>query len=180
MLRQMIRMECRKAFRNKMFYIAVAAGCIITLFALVYYIGIYQNELTMMQADDVNPMHEASGLFNFWIGGEPFSFGSAAYFFMFPLLTAFPYGWSYCGEKQAAISGSRWYRRERRRISWQSIRRYFYPAPLQWSFRWCLISFCRRCFSRLLCQVLYTARVPASSMIRLCRCSIIPYRCCMC
>ena len=101
MLRQMIRMECRKAFRNKMFYIAVAAGCIITLFALVYYIGIYQNELTMMQADDVNPMHEASGLFNFWIGGEPFSFGSAAYFFMFPLLTAFPYGWSYCGEKRS-------------------------------------------------------------------------------
>lgn len=39
-------------------------------------------------------------LFNHWIGGEAISIGSASLFFIFPLLIAIPYGWSYCAEQR--------------------------------------------------------------------------------
>ena len=39
-------------------------------------------------------------VFNCWIGGEPFSLGRSTYFFVFPLLIALPYGWSYSEERK--------------------------------------------------------------------------------
>ena len=35
------------------------------------------------------------------LSGEGFSLGSSLYFFVFPLLIALPYGWSFCGEKNS-------------------------------------------------------------------------------
>ena len=103
-LKEMLKLEFRKALRNKSFYISLIIGCIITMFSLVYNIEIYQNEIMMIQGDRLNPMYGVLSLFNRWIGGEPFSFGSSAYFFVFPLLVAIPYGWSYCGEKQSGYT----------------------------------------------------------------------------
>lgn len=101
MSKRMIRLELRKALRNKMFYGAIVIGCVITMFSLVYNVGRYWQDLPLMRAAGANPAYESSSLFNMWIGGEPFSLGSSIYFFVFPLLTAIPYGWSYCEEKQS-------------------------------------------------------------------------------
>ena len=103
-MKEMLKLEFRKALRNKSFYISLIIGCIITMFSLVYNIEIYQNEIMMIQGDRLNPMYGVLSLFNRWIGGEPFSFGSSAYFFVFPLLVAIPYGWSYCEEKQSGYT----------------------------------------------------------------------------
>lgn len=100
MLKRMIGIEVHKALRNKLFYASIIVGCAITIIALVYNVSIYQDELVMMNRPDANPGYEGFSLFNHWIGGEPFSPGSAIYFFVFPLLVAMPYGWSYCEEKQ--------------------------------------------------------------------------------
>lgn len=100
MLKRMIRLELHKALRNKWFYGSILIGCAITMLSFADKINIYQNDLLMQEREGFNPMQAASGLFNLWIGGEPFSLGTAIYFFIFPLLAAIPYGWSYCEEKQ--------------------------------------------------------------------------------
>lgn len=97
---RIFKMEIRKALRNKFFYISILIGCVITMFSLAYNIEIYQVDMAN-QTGTSNPMYGASNLFNRWIGGEPFSLGTAAYFFLFPLLVSVPYGWSYCEEKQS-------------------------------------------------------------------------------
>lgn len=97
---RIFKMEIRKALRNKFFYISILIGCVITMFSLAYNIEIYQVDMSN-QTGTSNPMYGASNLFNRWIGGEPFSLGTAAYFFLFPLLVSVPYGWSYCEEKQS-------------------------------------------------------------------------------
>lgn len=102
MLKSMMRLEIHKALRNKLFYGSILIGCAITMLSLVYNTGIYQADFATVNgsASNLNPMQAVNSLFNRWIGGEPFSLGSSIYFFVFPLLVAIPYGWSYCEEKQ--------------------------------------------------------------------------------
>lgn len=104
-MKNIVRLEIRKAFQNKLFWSAVIIGAAITLLSFVYYTGLYMDQAQQKQAvmDTsviFNPMTESFVLFNSWIGGEPFSMGSSIYFFAFPLLVAIPYGWSYCEEKK--------------------------------------------------------------------------------
>lgn len=99
MLRYTVRLELAKALKNKSFYASLFIGCSIAFLAFLYDMGIHKAHLSLMQSEAVNPMYASSSLFNLWIGGEPFSLGSTIYFFVFPLLAAIPYGWSYCEEK---------------------------------------------------------------------------------
>lgn len=100
MLKQILRLEIRKALRNKLFYISILLGGVITMLSFFYNVEYYQQDFLIMKQGNSNPMYAASSLFNLWIGGEPFSLGTSIYFFVFPLLVAIPYGWSYCEEKQ--------------------------------------------------------------------------------
>lgn len=104
MLKKMIKLEVQKAFRNQLFYCSIIIGCAITMLSFFDNISAYQNDLIILAESNTNPMQESTGLFNLWIGGEPFSLGSAIYFFVFPLLVAIPYGWSYCEEKQCGYT----------------------------------------------------------------------------
>lgn len=45
-----------------------------------------------------NPHAAMNTLYNHWVGGETHTLGSSVYFFIFPLLVAIPYGWSFCNE----------------------------------------------------------------------------------
>lgn len=102
MLNRMIKLELRKALKSKLFYGSIGIGCVITIVSLVYYLGIQQNQLSLLRATkDTNPTRYLCNVFTYWIGGEPFSLGTAVYFFVFPLLVAIPYGWSYCEEKRS-------------------------------------------------------------------------------
>lgn len=98
MLKRMLKLEVRKALRNKLFYASIAVGCAITMLSLIYYLMGYWSSAPI--ASDMNPMASNDSLFRYWIGGEPFSSGSSVYFFVFPLLAAIPYGWSYCEERK--------------------------------------------------------------------------------
>lgn len=99
MLKNVVRLEISKALKNNFFYSSLILGCAIAFLAFSHDLDIYQMDLSHTQREGINPMYAASSLFNFWLGGEPFSLGSTIYFFIFPLLVAIPYGWSYCEEK---------------------------------------------------------------------------------
>lgn len=102
----MIKMECRKSMRNKFFYVALGVGLLFALLSALYNIDAYffsQKEKAGFSVD-VNPMNQISGLYNRWIGGESFSMGFVLFFTLFPLLAAFPYGWSQCMEGKSGYT----------------------------------------------------------------------------
>lgn len=98
------KMECRKAFGNRFFVIALCAGILFCIMSALYEIDSYflgQNQLKLLGG---NQMIQAYGLFNHWIGGEGKSLGYTLFFTLFPLLAVFPYGWSQCTEKKSGYT----------------------------------------------------------------------------
>lgn len=107
MLWNTIKLECKKAIINKLFLTVVLIGCTITIFSLIpclqsYYQDISDFKLFSEEFSYVrNPMMPIQTLFSHWIGSEAITPGSVDYFFLFPILVAIPYGWSYCTERQS-------------------------------------------------------------------------------
>lgn len=95
-----LHMECRKAFENRFFFIAVLVGCVFSFFSCLYNVQGYIEIKRNLERMGGNPMTQAFGLYNLWIGGESNSLGFALFFMLFPLLAVFPYGWSYQAEKK--------------------------------------------------------------------------------
>ena len=91
-----LKLELKKAFKNKFFWISVVLGCLITLLSFEHMVNMYGNSTDIIY----DPHIGINTVFNCWIGGEPFSLGSSIYFFVFPLLIALPYGWSYSEERK--------------------------------------------------------------------------------
>jgi len=106
MFRSTLRIECGKALRNRLFWFSVPIGTTITFLSLVPQVKSYYASLRFMNSlageyAGKNPHAPMVTLFNRWIGGECYSLGEAVYFFVFPLLVAIPYGWSYCYESRS-------------------------------------------------------------------------------
>lgn len=99
-MKETIKLELKKAFQNKFFWISIAIGILITFFSFFYNIKLYLDYRVDVETfmESQNPMTEMFTAFNTWIGGEPFSLGTSIYFFVFPILIAIPYGWSYAEE----------------------------------------------------------------------------------
>jgi len=103
-MKNIIKIECKKAVCNKLFFLAVLIGVIFTFFSLIPRIQSYYYDMESFArfSDEYlsirNPMTPINTLFNHWIGGEANTPGSADYFFLFPILVSIPYGWSYCVE----------------------------------------------------------------------------------
>ncbi len=97
-MQKVLRTEIKKAIMTRYFIISIAIGILISMLGLVYNVGLFCGN---QRYDGMNPCYEAFTLFNHWIGGEGFSLGSSLYFFVFPILIAIPYGWSYCGEQKS-------------------------------------------------------------------------------
>ena len=102
-MKQTLKLEILKAFKNKFFVAAILIGCVITFLSFLNAIILTENFNANM-AD--NPTLAMNTLYNNWIGGEVFSLATSLYFFIFPLLIAIPYGWSYCEEKKTGYMKS--------------------------------------------------------------------------
>lgn len=102
-----LKIELKKAIKNKGFAIAIIIGMILAVLSLIYCINIYKRDInaTVDYAEKFNivynPDTASHTIFNKWIGGEGNSLGTSVYFFIFPLLIALPYGWSYSSEKKS-------------------------------------------------------------------------------
>lgn len=107
MLWNNIKLECKKAMVNKLFFIVVFLGCTITIFSLIPFLQSYYRDMDMLKhiAEESTYVRNFNmpieTLFNHWIGGEGISSGSVYYFFLFPILVSIPYGWSYCEERRS-------------------------------------------------------------------------------
>lgn len=99
-----LKLELKKAFKNKFFWISVVLGCLITLLSFEHMVNMYYEGMSAISGNSTDIIYDAhigiNTVFNCWIGGEPFSLGSSIYFFVFPLLIALPYGWSYSEERK--------------------------------------------------------------------------------
>lgn len=97
-MKNAVKIELKKAIKTRYFFITVVIGILITMLSLVYNIQIIQQAEENIY-EGYNPCYEGYTLFNHWVGGEAYSLGSSLYYFVFPILIAIPYGWSYCGEQ---------------------------------------------------------------------------------
>ena len=99
-----LKLELKKAFKNKFFWISVVLGCLITLLSFEHMVIMYYEGMSAISGNSTDIIYDPhigiNTVFNCWIGGEPFSLGSSIYFFVFPLLIALPYGWSYSEERK--------------------------------------------------------------------------------
>ena len=99
-----LKLELKKAFKNKFFWISVVLGCLITLLSFEHMVNMYYEGMSAISGNSTDIIYDPhigiNTVFNCWIGGEPFSLGSSIYFFVFPLLIALPYGWSYSEERK--------------------------------------------------------------------------------
>ena len=99
-----LKLELKKAFKNKFFWISVVLGCLITLLSFEHMVNMYYEGMSAISGNSTDIIYDPhigiNTVFNCWIGGEPFSLGSSIYFFVFQLLIALPYGWSYSEERK--------------------------------------------------------------------------------
>lgn len=99
--KRLLKMELKKAFKNRFFLTAFCVGMLFSTLSAVYNIQRYDYAQEMYLMTGGNPMVQSSTLYNHWIGGEGVSLGSTLFFTLLPMLAAFPYGWSWCMEKKA-------------------------------------------------------------------------------
>jgi hypothetical protein len=107
MLWNTIKLECKKAICNIFFLAAILIGCAITFLTLAprlqsYYHDMEMNKIVSAQEGVLyNSYMRIETLFSHWIGSDAITPGSTNYFFLFPLLIAIPFGWSYCAERRS-------------------------------------------------------------------------------
>lgn len=107
MLWNTMKIECKKAICNKLFFWVILIGCAITMFSFFPMLQSYIRDITDFErfsqefSYERNPLMPLKTLFNHWIGSEAVTAGSVDYFFLFPILIAIPYGWSYCMERRS-------------------------------------------------------------------------------
>ena len=103
----LIRIEFKKAFTNKLFTIALIIGTVIAVLCAIYNIQAMELEKQYYQraleisGKGQNPNLQAFGLYNHWICQDFSSMLSALYFMLFPILSAVAYGWSFFAERKS-------------------------------------------------------------------------------
>lgn len=102
----LLKVELKKAFTNKMFFICLAVGIVITMVSIAQNLSSYwaaevQNLMVAEQGFEKNPMHPMFTPYTNWIGND-YQFPMTSLFYMLlPLLAGLAYGWSYCTERKS-------------------------------------------------------------------------------
>ncbi|MDE6835136.1 MAG: hypothetical protein K2J39_12960 [Ruminococcus sp.] len=103
-MKNILCIELRKSLKNKLFILSVIMGFTVSFLSFLYNYELYTtaSEETRLYSNEFgiiyNPMLSMNTLYNSWVGGEAFTLGTTVFFFIIPILTAIPYGWSYCSE----------------------------------------------------------------------------------
>lgn len=107
MIRKCMKIELKKAFKNKYFAIVLAIAILITMLNVISNMTIfqqYQRELSNMKQTEsfvLNPTIQAFTLYGVWIGGENNTIGYSLFYFLLPIFAVIPYGWSLVDEMQS-------------------------------------------------------------------------------
>jgi hypothetical protein len=95
---RVLKMELKKATHNKMFVGTFIVSCFFAVMAALYQIGSYEDliQSSLLQKG----AKRENTLYNNWMGVRRSSIGAICFFYLLPLLAAFPYGWGYLSEKK--------------------------------------------------------------------------------
>lgn len=99
-MRNMLKIELRKAFGNKFFFLAICLACCIALLAAVYNVERYQREAeyteraSAISGERMNPYAPAFTLYNSWLCTDYVSFAASLFWFLSPIFATLAYGWS--------------------------------------------------------------------------------------
>lgn len=121
----LFKLELKKSLHNKAFLMSIVIATVFVVLSLIYCVSIYNRDMSGIRDVSNNtdviyaPGMPIYTLFNHWIGGESGSLGTSVFFFIFPILCALPYGWSYCVEKNSGY---------RRTIIVQTGKKNYYAA----------------------------------------------------
>lgn len=108
-MKNTVKLELKKAIRNKFFLIAVIIGCVVTTFS-----ALYNMEQNYSETENIRRMESQSAtvfnqdpasfnLFNRWVGGEAYSFGSSAFFLSFRFWSPYRTAGPIARKKRAAM-----------------------------------------------------------------------------
>lgn len=98
-----VKTELWKAIHNRMFFFAIAAGCLVSLLdvlqtALVTHQILESTQMLLRMDLPVSSNPSGSSLFVKWISVNGVNWGSRTFFLIWPILAAMPYGFSLCQE----------------------------------------------------------------------------------
>ena len=103
-MKNLLKIEFMKSLKNKYFVFSVVFGFLVTILSFLYNYELYTTAVKDTELANntfgiiYNPMNGMNTLYNSWVGGEAYTIGTTVFFFIFPILIAIPYGWSYCSE----------------------------------------------------------------------------------
>ena len=104
---RVLKLELKKAFCNKMFYLVVGIGLVIAAISAwqmidKYYLGL-EMEANVLKVTEhgSNPNHALSMLYNNCLVTGFDQSMTALFYTLLPLLVCLAYGWSYFGERKS-------------------------------------------------------------------------------
>lgn len=105
-MKNCIKAELWKAVHDKMFLLSLFLGllvCIIQVIQVAIDVNaLIPNILTAVEAGS-NPGYTGISIFINWIGIDGYYFGSKLFFYLWPVLAALPFGWSYAKERKDGV-----------------------------------------------------------------------------
>lgn len=105
-MRNLLKMELKKAFQNKVFLMMLAIGLVIAIISVIqnlpkYYKFLENNAYAVEKGMEMNPLWPMFTPYSNWLGND-FTYSMTPLFYtLFPLLACLSYGWSYFGERKS-------------------------------------------------------------------------------
>ncbi len=113
-MKNMLKAELKKAFRNRYFYITLLAASLIAVSASVVRIVKYYTSLSIVNkyafAEDgamiKNPAYATMTAYNGWLGGDMGEFLSVLFYFLLFFFATLPFSWSLASEMKSGYISS--------------------------------------------------------------------------
>lgn len=105
-LQNLLKIELKKAFQNKVFLLMLGVGVLIAMLSVIqnlpkYYELLQNNAYAAQKGIQANPTLPLYTPYSNWIGND-FAYSMTPLFYtLFPLLACLAYGWSYFGERKS-------------------------------------------------------------------------------
>ncbi len=101
-MKNLIKAELHRALTGKMFWLTLLIGCAITLLNTWETFRGSQIDIQMTEYM-AQPEWVVLSIFSGWIGIETYTLGYSLFFYIFPLLVALAYGWSFSQDRETGF-----------------------------------------------------------------------------
>ncbi len=104
MMLRCLKTELRKAFQNKMFFCSLLVGSLISITDVAQNAVLVRRMTRILEnSSEISKSAEGFSLFVRWIAVNGVTLGSNLFYFVWPILAAIPYGWSWAEERKSGL-----------------------------------------------------------------------------